>query len=257
VHRRGRALAHHQVTRVGTSGADGVVAATHRGRASTAAPRTTEALSARAAHPSSERCERLADAVLAVVALLVALPLMLLIAAAVKLDSRGPVLFRQRRLGYFGVPFTILKFRTMSAAATADSHRRYIMQLAAGAAGTATGEALNKLTDDARVTRVGAILRRLSLDELPQLLNVLHGDMALIGPRPALEYELRYYRPDHYQRFLVRPGLTGLWQVSGRARLGFHDMLDLDAEYVRTRSVRGDVRILLRTPGAMVGGRTA
>jgi lipopolysaccharide/colanic/teichoic acid biosynthesis glycosyltransferase len=175
------------------------------------------------------------------------------IAVAIKFDSPGPVIFRQRRIGRYGVPFTVLKFRTMTVRAPLDPHRSYIRALVEGRAGTASGDVMNKLTDDPRITRLGALLRRLSLDELPQLLNVLRGEMALVGPRPALDYELRYYAAEHYARFLVRPGLTGLWQVSGRARLNFHEMLDLDVEYVQTCSLREDFRIILRTPAAMVG----
>ena len=179
-----------------------------------------------------------------------------LIAAAIKLDSRGPVLFRQRRLGRDAQPFTMLKFRSMTDGASAESHRRFVGELCGGAS-KADRDGLKKLTDDPRVTRVGPMLRRLSLDELPQLINVVRGEMSLIGPRPALEYELRYYRPEHFERFLVRPGMTGLWQVSGRARLGFQEMLDLDVEYARNRSVRLDLRILCLTPRALVVGATA
>jgi lipopolysaccharide/colanic/teichoic acid biosynthesis glycosyltransferase len=191
------------------------------------------------------------DAAVAAVALVALLPLMAAIALAVKLESRGPGIFGQRRLGRYSEPFTVLKFRTMVEGAPSEPHRRYVAQLTE--LGTASDGGLQKLTSDPRVTRVGAILRRLSLDELPQLINVVRGEMSLVGPRPALEYELRYYRPEHFERFLVRPGLTGLWQVSGRARLGFLEMLDLDVEYVRGRCLRLDLQILWLTPRAMIG----
>lgn len=189
----------------------------------------------------------------AVGALVVLAPLLAAIALLVRVDSRGPAVFRQERLGRDRRPFRVLKFRTMRVDAEDALHRAYIRQLAQG---DATADGLRKLTRDPRVTRVGRMLRATSLDELPQLLNVVAGDMSLVGPRPALEYELEHYRPEHFDRFIVRPGLTGLWQVSGRAELGFTEMLDLDAEYARTTSPRLDLWILVRTPPALVG-RTA
>lgn len=176
--------------------------------------------------------------------------LLLIVAIAIKLDSPGPVLFRQRRRGLGGRPFTVFKFRTMAHGVSGEVHRRYIEQLAAG---EADGPGLKKLTHDPRVTRVGRILRRLSLDELPQLANVVAGQMSLVGPRPAIDYELEHYQPHHYERFEVKPGLTGLWQVSGRSELGFSEMLDLDVIYVRTAGPLTDARILVRTPKAMIG----
>jgi lipopolysaccharide/colanic/teichoic acid biosynthesis glycosyltransferase len=200
----------------------------------------------------SEVARTAVDAGIAAIALVVAMPLMLLIAAIIKLGGRGPVIFRQRRLGRDGEAFTMLKFRTMAADAPAGPHREYIAELSRGL--RRDGDELKKLTSDARVTKAGAVLRRFSLDELPQLFNVLRGEMALVGPRPALDYELRHYRPEHFERFARRPGLTGLWQVSGRARLGFQEMLELDVEYVRHQSLHLDLWILARTPRALVGG---
>jgi lipopolysaccharide/colanic/teichoic acid biosynthesis glycosyltransferase len=185
------------------------------------------------------------------VLLLLLSPLLVSIAAAVRLDSRGPVLFRQARLGRRLEEFTVLKFRTMKFGAPPDMHREYVAKLAAG---QVDEESLKKLTADPRVTRVGRFLRRFSLDELPQLVNVLRGEMSLVGPRPALEYELEHYEDRHFERFAVRPGMTGLWQVSGRNRLGFAQMLDLDVEYARTSSFLTDVRILVKTPIAAVSG---
>lgn len=199
--------------------------------------------------------KRILDVVLATLLLIVLLPLLIVIAVVVKLDSPGPVLFRQPRCGLNRRPFVVLKFRTMGHGACPEVHRQYIAALAAGAHDAAVG--LKKLTDDARVTRSGALLRRMSLDELPQLLNVLRGQMSIVGPRPAIEYELEHYRPAHFARFEVRPGLTGLWQVSGRNRLNFEEMLHLDCEYARTRSLRRDVAILLRTPAALLRARGA
>lgn len=177
-------------------------------------------------------------------------PLMLASAVAVKCSSRGPVLFRQRRVGLDGQEFTVLKFRTMADGAPSTLHESLISELATG---SGPEMELQKLTADPRVTRVGRFLRRWSLDEVPQFFNVLAGDMSLVGPRPAIRYELAVYRSGHNDRFLVRPGLTGLWQVSGRSRLGLLDMLDLDAEYARRPSLATDLRILAKTPLALVG----
>jgi lipopolysaccharide/colanic/teichoic acid biosynthesis glycosyltransferase len=200
--------------------------------------------------------KRTIDLVVASIFLVLLSPFLLLIALAVRLDSPGPALFRQRRLGRDGREFSMLKFRSMAENASPDLHRRYIAQLAGEAPGPPDGP-LRKLTGDPRVTRVGAILRRTSMDELPQLLNVLLGQMSLVGPRPAVAYELEHYRREHFERFLVRPGLTGLWQVSGRGRLGLRTMLDLDVEYVRRRSLFLDLKLLLRTPKAILDAFTA
>ena len=212
-----------------------------------------EAPEAQAAHRTSwDGLKRAFDVAFAALALWLLLPVLLLVALAIKLDSRGPLLFRQRRYGRDMCPFTVLKFRTMQDGASADSHRRYIASLVAGDEDEAPG--LKKLVDDPRVTRVGSVLRRFSLDELPQFANVLMGSMSLIGPRPAIPYELEHYLPRHYERFAVRPGLSGLWQVSGRNAIGFTEMLDLDVEYARSFSFSTDLRVFLRTPVAMVRG---
>lgn len=205
-----------------------------------------------ALHRAVKRCF---DAVFAMCLVLVMLPVLLLIALAIKLDSPGPVLFRQRRHGLHRRSFTVLKFRTMCTNASSELHRQYIAALASDAD---TGEGgLKKLTVDPRVTRVGRFLRKTSLDELPQLLNVIRGEMSIVGPRPAIEYELEFYSKEDYARFLVRPGLTGLWQVSGRSELGFREMLALDAQYARSASLKTDAMILARTPIALVRGRAA
>ncbi len=199
------------------------------------------------------RVKRCVDPVAAALLLLVLLPLLVLIAIAIKLESRGPVLFRQRRHGLGGAPFTVLKFRTMHDGVSPELHRRYIESLAAGA----EQAGLKKLTRDPRVTRVGGMLRKTSLDELPQLFNVVRGEMAIVGPRPAITYELDFYGDQDFDRFRVRPGLTGLWQVSGRSELGFQEMLALDAEYARDPTFRADAAIIARTPLALVRGRAA
>lgn len=195
--------------------------------------------------------KRSIDIVASGMALLLLTPLLIVIAIAVRLDSRGPVLFRQSRLGQGVEDFTVLKFRTMRTGMPDDIHREYIAKLVAGDPGA---QGLKKLTEDPRVTRVGGMLRKTSLDELPQLFNVLGGHMSLVGPRPALRYELEHYLPHHYERFSVKPGITGLWQVSGRNQLGFHEMLDLDVEYARNGGLLLDLKILAKTPVAAVTG---
>ena len=196
--------------------------------------------------------KRMFDLVSAAAALVVTAPLTLVIAAAIKLDSRGPVFFRQERLGLGGRLFRVWKFRTMVAGASDAAHRDLITRMMAGdpadTAHTAEdGSKVYKLVKDDRVTRVGRWLRRLSLDELPQLFNVIAGQMSLVGPRPPLAYEAEQYDRWQYGRLRVRPGITGLWQVSGRNLLSYRQMCELDMEYVHRWSLWLDMRILLRT----------
>ncbi len=194
--------------------------------------------------------KRVVEPLLALLLLLALAPLLILIALAVKIDSRGPVLFKQRRVGLGMREFPVLKFRTMMHNAPQELHRRYIAQLVSDD-GT-DSDSLKKLTDDPRITKVGRFLRRTSLDELPQLFNVIVGQMSLVGPRPAIAYELEHYEDRHFARFEVRPGLTGLWQVSGRNELNFTDMLDLDARYAGEAGPATDLQILARTPIVLV-----
>ncbi len=194
------------------------------------------------------------DIGLAAVLLTLLAPTLLVIALILRRDSPGPAIFRQERYGRGGQRFTVLKFRTMKTDVSAEPHQRYIAALAAG---DSSGNGLKKLTGDPRVTRAGAFLRRTSLDELPQLVNVVRGQMSIIGPRPALDYELQFYDEQHFERFSVRPGLTGLWQVEGRSELGFREMLDLDVQYARAACARLDAKILWRTPFALARGRAA
>jgi exopolysaccharide biosynthesis polyprenyl glycosylphosphotransferase len=194
--------------------------------------------------------------------LVVAAPVFLLIALAIKLSSQGPVLFRQRRIGQYGKPFTFLKFRSMYVDNDAGVHRKYVTQLIAGRAqrnpSNGNGDGVYKLTNDARITRVGSFLRRSSLDELPQFLNVLKGEMSLVGPRPPIPYELAAYQIWHRRRVLeVKPGITGLWQVNGRSRIKFDEMVRLDLRYAETWSPWLDIEILLRTPRAILEGQGA
>ena len=206
----------------------------------------------------SNGMKRAMDIVGSVVALLLASPFLLAIAAAIKATSKGPVFFRQNRIGQHGTPFEFLKFRSMYTGNDASKHKEYVQQLIAGKAECHTdgnGNGVFKLTKDPRITRVGAFLRRSSLDELPQLINVLKGEMSLVGPRPPLPYEVEKYDVWHRRRLLeAKPGITGLWQVSGRCRVAFDDMVRLDLRYARTVSPWVDLKILVRTPAAVVFG---
>ena len=199
------------------------------------------------------RMKRALDVLIAAMAIVALAPLLAIVAIAVKLDSPGPVLFRQRRLGRELRAFTMLKFRTMYYGASDEPHRLYVEALARADWSMARG-GLNKVGDDPRVTRVGRLLRRLSIDELPQLFNVLAGTMSLIGPRPALEHELDRYRPEHFERFSVRPGISGLGQVSGRNELRINEMLEFDVEYARGYGPATDLRVFVLTPQALVRG---
>jgi len=186
-------------------------------------------------------------------------PLLLLVAAVVGLTSPGPIFFEQIRLGKLGKPFKMLKFRTMYVDADENYHKEFMTRFIkeSGRRGTATTQVF-KLTGDPRITRIGHVLRKTSIDELPQLWNVLIGEMSLVGPRPPLPYELRHYAPWHRRRILeAKPGITGLWQVAGRSRTTFDEMVRLDLRYARTRSLWADLGILLRTPAAVVSGNGA
>jgi lipopolysaccharide/colanic/teichoic acid biosynthesis glycosyltransferase len=175
---------------------------------------------------------------------------MLLIAVAVWVEDGGSPLFRQQRIGLRGSRFTLFKFRTMFSGGDDRAHRELIARELRGEDTAVNGS--TKLDGDRRVTRVGSLLRRTSLDELPQLINVLRGDMTLVGPRPCLDWEAEMFPAEYAPRFSVPPGLTGLWQVSGRSTLGTLEMLQLDLDYVSSRSLRSDMSILLRTVPALL-----
>lgn len=196
--------------------------------------------------------KRVLDVAVAVPALVVTLPLMAVIAAAIRLTSSGPALFRQERIGLGGRPFEFLKFRTMYTDGGTRAHEEYTDLWIRGATGSGT---VHKIERDPRITPVGRILRSTSLDELPQLWNVVRGDMSIVGPRPPLPYEVEKYTEWHKRRLEVPPGITGLWQVSGRNSLSFEEMVTLDVEYVDQWSLKRDVGILLRTVPAMVSDR--
>jgi lipopolysaccharide/colanic/teichoic acid biosynthesis glycosyltransferase len=199
-----------------------------------------------------ERVDRAAkramDVLLASVLLLVLSPVMLATALMIRLTSSGPVLFRQVRVGYWQSPFVMLKFRTMHQGIDDVIHRSYVTAMLAGQAVEVDAErGIYKLTRDPRVTSVGRFLRKTSLDELPQLINVLRGEMSLVGPRPVLPWEGKLFKPWHRVRFTVRPGITGLWQVTGRNALTMQNALDLDVEYALRRTIMLDLVILVRT----------
>jgi exopolysaccharide biosynthesis polyprenyl glycosylphosphotransferase len=200
--------------------------------------------------------KRVGDIVGSAFLLVLVSPLMLWFAWRIKRGSPGPVFFRQERLGKDMEPFTLLKFRTMVVDADDAPHREYVESIMDTRA-TPTSTNLYKLERPDAVTKVGASLRRTSLDELPQLINVLRGDMSLVGPRPCLEYETTLFEPHHFDRFLVPAGMTGLWQVSARANATFREALDLDAAYARNWSLGLDLRLLARTPIAVLRGRGA
>jgi lipopolysaccharide/colanic/teichoic acid biosynthesis glycosyltransferase len=207
----------------------------------------------------SRAVKRAMDIVGSSVALLCLAPVFLLIAIAIKLTSKGPVFFRQARIGQYGVPFELFKFRSMRANSSNHAHKEYVLQMIAGTAekqSSNVGEGtVYKLTKDSRITTVGAVLRRLSLDELPQFINVLKGEMSLVGPRPPIGYEVERYELWHRRRLIeAKPGITGLWQVAGRNRIAFDDMVRLDLNYAQTWSPWVDLKILLRTPKAVIEG---
>ena len=197
----------------------------------------------------STRWKRVLDVFIALAMLAAIWPLFLAVALAVKLSSPGPVFFVQRRVGRDGCTFSMVKFRSMYL--DAEKRRSEVV-----AQSDRSGICI-KLKRDPRITPVGRILRRWSLDELPQLFNVLAGDMSIVGPRPALEEEVAAYPLHAHRRHQVSPGITGLWQVSGRADIGFEEMIALDVEYVGRSSLSFDVLILLRTVGVVLTGRGA
>jgi lipopolysaccharide/colanic/teichoic acid biosynthesis glycosyltransferase len=229
-------------------------------------PTEVQASTATQAQPKAVRRDlgvdiacRVVDVVVAIIALIVLSPILLVIAIAIRLESPGPALFRQRRLGRGQEPFTVIKFRTMKQGASHDVHKKFVQSLIAGMEPEATGDGNPrfKLKADDRITRVGRILRRTSLDELPQLLNVIQGSMSLVGPRPPISYEVERYPAHWFKRFEVKPGVTGLWQVSGRCELTHEQMIALDIEYVERRSLHLNLWILIRTIPAVLSLRGA
>ena len=205
--------------------------------------------------------KRFMDITGSLAALILGLPLFVTIAIAIKLTSKGPVFFKQARLGQFGRGFTLLKFRSMCADNDPTIHQQYVKRFISGENGceqAAGGQAQYKLTADPRVTPVGRFLRKTSLDELPQFLNVLKGEMALVGPRPPVLYEVSHYNTWHKARLLAaKPGITGLWQVAGRSQVKFDDMVRLDLRYASSWTPWLDIKILLQTPLAVFSAKGA
>jgi len=205
---------------------------------------------------------RLFDVAFAVTLILLFSPILIGVALAIRIDSRGPALFRQRRVGYLEREFTLFKFRSMRIDADPQSHQEYVTALIKGEGATRNGangdgESLYKVAVDNRITGVGRWIRRWSLDELPQLFNVVRGDMTLVGPRPAIPYEVAEYPSWYRERFAVRPGLTGYWQVSGRSERTYEEMVRLDIEYAKRRSLGLDLSILLKTPWVVLSRKGA
>ena len=209
----------------------------------------------RAAHQRVGK--RIFDAVVASVLVCLLSPIILIVWLLVRTTSPGGVIFRQVRIGRYGRPFVMFKFRTMHDGCPDDIHREYVRKLLTDERAPTDASGIYKLVADPRVTRVGRLLRRTSLDELPQLINVVRGDMSLVGPRPALPWEAELLTAAHLARFLAVPGVTGLWQTSGRNTLTMLDGLRLDLEYVRRQSFLLDLVILAKTVPAVLTARGA
>lgn len=220
--------------------------------------------------------KRVIDVVLAGLILLLLTPLLLLIAIAIKLDTPGPVFFIQRRIGsakrsiggqsvWVTYPFDFYKFRSMTHGADPERHRVFVRafiqndtETMAQYQGTRTNAANQcKMTEDPRITRIGKVLRKLSLDELPQFWNVLKGDMSVVGPRPPIDYEVEMYHSWHHRRFAATPGITGLWQVTARSSASFDEMVRLDIDYIEHLSLWLDLKIMVKTPYVMLKGKGA
>ena len=201
--------------------------------------------------------KRSLDLVASLLGLLLVSPILGLVAIAVKLESRGPVLFRQERLGLGGRPFTVFKFRTMFSSAQQQQHRDHVRDLIRHEASEqdVAGDVWLPIRSDPRVTRLGTFLRRSHLDEVPQLINIVRGEMSLVGPRPPIPYEVEVYQPWHLRRLAVVPGLTGLWQATGWGRLSFDEGVALDIDYIDRRGFWLDLRLILRTLRQILTGR--
>jgi lipopolysaccharide/colanic/teichoic acid biosynthesis glycosyltransferase len=208
---------------------------------------------------ASDVAIRALDIVGAALLLVLLSPLLAITALLIRLDTPGPVIFWQRRLGRDLQPFSVAKFRTMRHGAAADRHRVHVEQMIRDEDGAEDGKPVPmlKLERDPRVTRVGSFLRRSSIDELPQLWNVLRGEMSLVGPRPPIQYEVDKYPGRAFRRFAVRPGITGLWQVRGRSLTSFAEMIEFDVEYVDRRSLSLNLKILALTVPTVIHGKGA
>ena len=205
----------------------------------------------------SKILKRIFDIFTSLFGMLLFSPMFIIIATAIKLSSKGPIFYRQERLGEFGIPFLLYKFRTMKIDSDDSTHREYVTKMISGNDseinhGTSDNP-LFKLKKDKRITKVGSILRKTSIDEVPQLLNILRGEMSLVGPRPPIPYEVEAYKNWHLQRILeAKPGLTGLWQTSGKNKTTFEEMVRLDLRYIKKRSTWLDMKIVFNTLPAML-----
>jgi exopolysaccharide biosynthesis polyprenyl glycosylphosphotransferase len=210
---------------------------------------------------TAHTAKRVLDVIGSLMAIVMLSPVFLFLAAAIKLTSKGPVMFRQKRVGQYGKAFTFLKFRSMKADNDPKIHEEYVKKLIAGKGDLKQPDGKNgsfKLTNDPRITAIGRFIRRTSLDELPQFFNVLSGEMSLVGPRPPVPYEYEAYDVWHRHRMMeVKPGITGLWQVTGRSRTTFDEMVRLDLQYAGSWSISMDLKILLQTPMAVLSGNGA
>jgi lipopolysaccharide/colanic/teichoic acid biosynthesis glycosyltransferase len=204
-----------------------------------------------------EFCKRAFDVAISVLAIVMLAPVLVVVWIAIRLDSPGPAVFRQRRVGRDEKPFNCFKFRTLRHNADQNVHRDAIRRAWAKEPLSNDPDAPYKLTDDPRVTRVGRWLRRTSLDELPQLVNVLRGEMSIVGPRPAIPYELEHFRDWHHKRHIVRPGITGICQVSGRGRVCPEVMLEMDVEYAMNWTLWTDLKLIALTFPAVLRGHGA
>lgn len=200
--------------------------------------------------------KRALDLTIAIVFLITCAPVWVLIALALKIDSRGPILFRQARVGRNGELFMVYKFRSMHVNNDDSAHRKFVEAFMASPSNDASSGYF-KMKRDPRVTRVGRVLRKTSMDEIPQILNVLKGEMSIVGPRPALPWEVAQYEPWQRERLYALPGITGKWQVEGRSRVTFEEMMRMDISYVRAPTFWGDISLILRTVPAVLTGKGA
>ncbi|MBI2412403.1 MAG: sugar transferase [Deltaproteobacteria bacterium] len=202
--------------------------------------------------------KRVIDVIGALFAILLFSPFFILIPLLIRLSSKGPVLFRQKRIGRLGRPFTFLKFRSMHIGNDEKVHMEYVRKLILEEKAYKGSPGVYKIMDDPRITRIGRLLRKTSLDELPQFINVLKGDMSLVGPRPPIPYELESYDSWHRRRYLEpKPGITGLWQVEGRSRTTFNEMVRMDIRYLQEKSLWFDIKLIVKTPWALITSRGA
>ncbi len=208
--------------------------------------------------PSYLRAKRLLDIVFTLLILLPLCLVIIIVAVLIRLESEGPIFYRQKRVGLNGTEFNLLKFRSMYVNSNSSIHRAAIARYMNGQevnVGTAAAIKFQfKLSDDPRVTRVGRFIRKTSIDELPQFFNVLRGEMTLVGPRPPLPYEAAYYTPRHWLRLSGKPGLTGIWQIHGRSRVTFEDMVEMDIKYLQSQSLWEDLKLIALTVPVMIRG---